>query len=308
MESGVHFTFILNPDSGRGKTASHIPWLKNRLDYLGKKYELLVTSRQGHATELAKNSQGDIVVAIGGDGTINEVLNGLELSAKTLGIIPSGSGNDLIKSLGIPNAVTQAFDILMRENLVKRKIDIGTVFYHCCATNAGQKIKRRFINGIGIGFDAAVAEQSTKVRFVRGFAMYMVAVLMTLRKYHAPVFNLEIGGNSFSDKYLLIAVGNGRCAGGGFFLTPDAMIDDGYLDICVIGDRPVSGILKVMPKVMKGLHAQCDGVRFFKAGLIHVGSDQGFHVHADGEVISKGNVLYEVEASLADEKLSVIVP
>lgn len=305
MISSYAYTFIVNPNAGRGKAGGTIPWLRNKLDLLGISYELLLTSRQGHGTELAKHALGDTVVAVGGDGTINEVLNGLDLSQKVFAIIPSGSGNDLIKSLRIPDTVPEAFQVLIGGE--SRKIDLGTISYDSYGTNTIHPSSRKFINGVGIGFDAAVAEQTTHVKYAQGFGVYLIAVFKMLKKYRAPTFAMQVDNTQISAKCLLIAVGNGRCVGGGFFLTPDAIIDDGKLDVCIIEDKSVYGILKVMPRVMKGRHGISDGAQFYRAESLRVQSQEAFYVHADGEILD-GRPLSDVQITIERERVRVICP
>lgn len=269
-------------------------------------YELVLTQKEGDATRIASEASSQVVVAVGGDGTVNEVVNGLVGTGKTLGVIPAGSGNDLTKSIGVPTNLVHAVETLLRRRI--RSVDIGTV---TCSTvegvggEDGNHQGRYFVNGVGAGFDAAVAEKTRQIKYISGTLLYLVAVFRTLGNYEAPRFDVTVDGLHHSRKHLLIAVGNGRCAGGGFYLTPNARVDDGKLDICLMDDMPVLKILQVMPRVMRGNHLGFRGVTFQVGKKISISSDQTFFVHADGEMV--GRKVNRVEIGLLEKAMDVVV-
>jgi diacylglycerol kinase (ATP) len=129
-------------------------------------------------------------------------------------------------------------------------------------------------------------------------------VLQTLGKYTPPVFNIESEGFTRRAKGLLIAIGNGTCAGGGFYLTPDARVDDGVLDICSVDDKNILQILSLMPRVMRGKHHNVPGVKFFREKALTITAEEPFFVHADGEIV--GANVRRVEIGLISSKLTVI--
>ena len=293
------FTFIVNPTAGKGAAARLVEPLRAELERRAVEYELITTTRPGHATAAARLSKGSVVVAVGGDGTLNEVANGLSGPNKTLGIIPAGSGNDFIKSVGIPPKFLPALDILLRGE--RRSVDLGTV---SCGPPEGNSPPRYFVNGVGIGFDAAVAARTREIKFLGGNALYIVAVLQTLGKYVPPRFTLSIDHETRVSNNLLIAVGNGRCAGGGFYLTPDAIVDDGLLDICMVGVKTIPQILSLMPKVMKGKHHGVPGVTFLREKGLTVSAEEPFFVHADGEIVGDG--VHDVQVGILPGRLLII--
>ncbi len=272
------YTFVLNPKAGKGRAAK----LHNRLAELihdsGIDGSIFLTEYIGHAIEIARSADSEYVCAIGGDGTINECVNGIMGSPKVLGILPAGSGNDLIKSLSIPKELETAFNVLLSGRV--RSIDIGEVLCD------GQG--RHFINGVGIGFDAAVANRTKSIRHLTGTLLYLVAVLQTLGSYKSPKFTIRLDSLELCSHNLLIAIGNGRCAGGGFYLTPDALIDDGLLDVCMIREIPIRKILTIMPKVMKGTHTNDQNVSMHRVEGLTIHADRPFYVHADGEIVGEG--------------------
>jgi YegS/Rv2252/BmrU family lipid kinase len=293
------YTFIVNPTAGRGAAARLLDPLRAELDRRGTDYELVTTSRPGHATAAARLSKSHVVVAVGGDGTLNEVANGLTGPQRTMGIIPAGSGNDFIKSVGIPPKFLPALDLLF--NGKPRVVDLGTVF---CGENPGNSPPRYFVNGVGIGFDAAVAARTREIKFLGGNALYMLAVFQTLGKYVPPNFTFSMNGSTKRSRNLLIAIGNGRCAGGGFYLTPDAEVDDGLLDICMVDAKSIPQILTLMPKVMRGKHHNVPGVSFLRGKGMTVTADEPFYVHADGEIV--GANVNRVEVGVLPGHLSII--
>lgn len=304
-----HYLFITNPAAGKGEGRRIARWLEKELRQSGLKYDMVETNRRGDATTYAENSAADIVVAVGGDGTVNEVVNGLVHSGKHLGIIPAGSGNDLIKSLGIPRSHQDAFDAL-REGK-PRSIDVGTLECTCTLMEKEDRGNespkgRYFANGMGIGFDAAVAKHASQIRWLSGTVLYLSAVLLTVREYRPPMFDIVSEGQRSHERCLLIAIGNGSCAGGGFYLTPNARVDDGNLDMCVIHQRSLLGVLALIPRVLKGKHINTDGVWSVRGKAFVISSHEPFPVHTDGEIVADRATA--VRVGIREQALRVIVP
>ena len=296
------FTFIVNPAAGKGAGTRVFSSLLGELERRAASYEIVETTGPGHATEAARTASTSVVVSVGGDGTINEIANGITGSTKSLGIIPAGSGNDFIKSIGVPRRPLQALQTLLQG--VTRQVDIGTVRCTPAKDGGGNFPPRLFVNGVGVGFDAAVAARTREIPFLSGTALYVVAVLQTLGKYAPPNFKIQFDASSRDVRGLLIAVGNGQCAGGGFYLTPDAKVDDGLLDICSVDDKNIFQILSLMPRVMRGKHHNVPGVKFFREKRLTISADEPFYVHADGEIV--GVNVRRVEIGMHSSRLSVI--
>jgi diacylglycerol kinase (ATP) len=273
------YTFIVNPSAGKGAGGLLLDPLQNELRSRRISHDIVLTSGPGHATQAARESLSTTVVAVGGDGTINEVANGLPGTEKMMGIIPAGSGNDFVKSVSIPSRLAPALDVLLRGT--HRSIDLGTV-----ATGDGNSLPRSFVNGVGVGFDAAVAAKTREIKSLSGIALYLAAVFQTLGHYVAPTFTISMGASPpVIGRNLLIAIGNGVCAGGGFFLTPDAKVDDGLLDACVVDDKNFLEILWLMPRVILGKHHNVTGVNFHRDKNFAISASEPFFVHADGEIV-----------------------
>ncbi len=297
------FSFIVNPAAGKGKAKQLVPWLEAEVRRRGLQAEILVTNGRGAGTELAQQAQGEILVAVGGDGTINEIVNGMKYSKKSLGFLPAGSGNDLISSLEIPKTPALALDVL--EARRTRRIDLGSISWQQSDWN-GQYGEKLFANGDVICIDAVVASRVAGISFGSGIIVYAIAVLQSLVKYVPWKLHGSMNRKSFESECLLLAVGNGKSAGGGFLLTPNARLDDGHLDICILASRGMFGILTIMPKVIRGRHGSADGAIHQSCKQIEVRCEDGIPIHADGEVLDKGSKHAIVK--VLENKLSVIAP
>ena len=231
-----HYALIVNPISGRGAGQRDLPELERLLKQNDIQYSVMLTQAPRHAIDLAKQAALDgyeAVIAVGGDGTANEVLNGLmqakEQSSQTytMGIIGVGRGNDFGFGVNIPAGI-QAGVNLLAENK-QQLIDVGYV------TGGDYPQGRYFGNGIGIGFDAVVGFEAVKLTWLSGFPSYIVAVLKTVfLYYHAPLVKLEYKDKALELPTLMVSIMNGRRMGGGFMMAPRAKIDDGLLSICVV--------------------------------------------------------------------------
>ncbi len=298
----TQFVFIVNPSAGKGTARKVFDSIESELKGKGTTYELVETTGPGHATGAARSATASTVVSVGGDGTINEIVNGISGTGKSLGIIPAGSGNDFIKSVGVPRKPFHALQALLSGS--PRQVDIGTVRCDNAKEGGGNFPARLFVNGVGVGFDAAVAARTREIGFLSGTALYVLAVLQTLGKFNPPDFHIQSEAYSRQAKGLLIAIGNGTCAGGGFYLTPDAVVDDGLLDVCSVDEKNIFQILSLMPRVMAGRHHHVRGVKFFREKQLTISADERFYVHADGEIV--GANVCRVEIGVHGSRLSVI--
>ncbi|MCZ7573715.1 MAG: diacylglycerol kinase family lipid kinase [Ardenticatenaceae bacterium] len=295
-----HFFIIVNPAANRGGAARAWRQAQTVLNRAGADYEPVFTDRPGHAEVLAANAAAagwPAVVAVGGDGTINEVVNGLVRAADgepttPLGIISLGSGNDSVRLLDLPRQrpVAAARRLLAAR---ARTIDVGRVG------------ERYFLNGVGTGFDARVAIEAQQVQRLRGMAIYLWALLKALRAHRAPLIRVVLDGQEVAARRLtLVAVTNGACYGGGFWICPDARVDDGLLDICIADELSVPGILGFVPRVMRGAHVGRPAVHMYRARQIHLSSPEPLPVHVDGEILTGG--AQELTFELLPHRLTVL--
>jgi YegS/Rv2252/BmrU family lipid kinase len=230
------------------------------------------------------------VVAVGGDGTINEIVNGLIGGSAMLGIVPVGSGNDFVRALDIPHNTKTAIDVLQAMNT--RIIDIG---------KAGD---RYFQNGLGIGFDAWVVQETIKTKALRGKALYLFSVLKTVYSYTPPRIILMYNDVQRAENFYLITIGNGISLGGGFKLTPNAILDDGLFDLTIIQNLKKLEVYQNLLGVFSGKHIYLEQVTTGRTNKLSLHSDEGFAAHVDGELISLS--LNSLEVELLPKALKVV--
>ena len=242
---------------------------------------------RGEATDIARKASAQTVVAVGGDGTVHEVANGLFGSDKVLGVLPIGSGNDFVKSIGMPTQLDSAVEALISHRVSSIDLGVVEILGKNGVSATGESGASYFVNGLGVGFDAAVAVRTQRIPMVSGTLVYVLAVLQTLGQYVAPEFRVSVDERETKSRNLLIAVGNGRCAGGGFYLTPDAVVTDGKLDVCIVEDMSTLAILRLMRLVMKGKHHSINAVKFDRGQTITIKSSEPVAVHADGEILGE---------------------
>ncbi len=293
---------VLNPFAGRWKGAKLYHKIASYARFLKHIEKFQLTTAPGEAIQIARETNAELVVAAGGDGTVNEVVNGILQSGteKLLGVIPVGSGNDFARMLNL-----KPFKIkLAIESIRKRKItasDVGLIQF---SDEKGNFYERFFINGVGIGFDAMVANESRKIKHLRGIPLYLLSIFRTLSKYKTPEMEVYIDGRLIKDKIFLVAIGNGISAGGGFLLTPHAKINDGVFDVCLVNDLSILRILQVLPTVLKGKHINYPEVRMFKAKEIEIRSNSNLTMHADGEIL--GTELRWIKITIIPSAVEVI--
>lgn len=269
---------IVNPTAGGGRAGRLAPWLRERLA-LRPEARLEVTTRAGHAEHLAADgtSTHDRIVAVGGDGTVQEIINGMLASGRgaSLGIVPTGSGNDLARSLGLPTEQGAAWTVAVGENV--RALDLGH------ATNGGEGA-RWFGSAGGIGFDAGVATaMATRSGWQRGRAGYLLTTLVELRRFENREVELVLDGMTSRRRVLFIAIANGEYYGGGMRIAPGATTDDGLLDICIVGDITRLTALRQLPNLYRGTHVAHARVELVQARSLSIDGDARTLVHLDGE-------------------------
>ncbi|HEY6953178.1 MAG TPA: diacylglycerol kinase family protein [Bacteroidota bacterium] len=302
MLKGKRVKFIVNPEAGRGKSRKVDSILHSLLKPRGIDYELEKTTGELQAIRMAKESAGkfDAVVAVGGDGTSNEVANGLIGSNTAMGVIPTGSGNDFAVMLGMKDNIEHCVDQIFEGRT--ERIDTGAVRLE---DGARQVTTRKFVNSIGIGFDAVVAYESRQIKNLKGVPLYFVSVLRSLRKLKPHLFEMQTNGRSETQEYYLVCVGNGNREGGGFYVTPKANPSDGMFEVCTVRQVGLLRALRILPTILSGSHGRFKEVDFFNADKLSVGSKRPFVVHCDGEILGVNNSKAEVE--LHPGSLEVIV-
>ncbi len=289
--------FIVNPVAGKGKTLSVIPEIKEYFkDKPEESYEILITERKGHGTELARKataSGNGRIYSVGGDGTLNEVLNGMIHSDYCLGLFAKGSGNDFIRTL-CPN---------QKPDMSVEQIVQGTPKIIDCA----KANDTYFINVASVGFDAEVADNTKifkKIPLVKGSLSYLFSLFYTLVNMKPYTIRYKMNDMQDSSNYLLIAFCNGKYYGGGFLPAPKADLSDGLLDICRVKHTKRRVIFKCFPKLRDGTHDTLDVVTIEKTKSIHIQSEQELCLNIDGE-ISKTK---DLQIEIIPETVKILVP
>jgi YegS/Rv2252/BmrU family lipid kinase len=284
---GSKTKFIVNPIAGLGSGKLALPMIDRLATGLSLDYEIVSTEHPGHAIDLAEQAAENgfsNVISVGGDGTSNEVLNGLMQAwnqgyqESTMGILGVGRGNDFAFGFGIPAGVEEGFQIIHKNQ--PRFMDVGFIV-------GGDYPKGRYFgNGVGIGFDAVVGFEAAKLTRIHGFMNYVVAALRTIFLYfHAPTLRIEYDNQVITQPALMVSIMNGRM-GGGFMMAPSALTGDGLLDLCIAGELSRMGILKLIPQFMKGTQAAHPQIKTGSASKVHILAMDGvLPTHADGETI-----------------------
>lgn len=254
--------FIINPISGKGKKAKIAQLLQS------KGYKVAFTEYAGHAEILAREATDEVVVAVGGDGTVNEVARGLVGTEKALGIIPCGSGDGLARHLGLSHNIEKALSTIERGKM--RRMD------------AAEVNGRLFFSVCGVGFDAVVSERFAKCG-KRGLINYIRQGLKTWFNYSAESYTLEIDGVSVEHKALFITVGNSNQWGNGAKITPLADCCDGILDITVVEEFGVLELPWLAYRLMSGSAHKSRRVHTYKGREIRIIRHTDGPAHADGD-------------------------
>jgi YegS/Rv2252/BmrU family lipid kinase len=275
--AGERVAVIVNPISGTGGRPElgrrRIAEAEGALAARGADGRVLVTERSGHGAALAREAHeagASLVIAWGGDGTVNEVASELVFRDVSFAVIPSGSGNGLARELRIPCNVEQAFATAFAAS--ERVID------------AGEIEGRLFFNIAGVGLDARVAHEFAVTGLQRrGFSRYIEIATRQLMSFRAGEYRIVADGAATDTRALIIAVANGRQYGNGAIIAPDARIDDGMLDVIVVGDRSAVRALTQMPLLFSGRIGRVPGISMIPAHDVVITSPDPMIYHVDGE-------------------------
>ncbi len=272
-EEKKKIVFIVNPKAGISPKSKVVIELLAGNIIPSSRFipEVIFTERPGHATEIAaaavKNG-ADIIVASGGDGTVNEVASALVDTNIPMGILPAGSGNGLARCLGISMSYALALRTIIRGNT--KLMDVATV---------NDKL---YTSIAGIGFDAFVAQKFAESS-IRGMISYMQIILNEFSSYKPLTYNLTIDGEEFEKQALMIVFANSNQFGFNTKIAPDAKVDDGYLDICVVKKMPVTQLLNVGYNTMRGTLGNTGFAEYFRGKEISITNIHDSLMNIDGE-------------------------
>jgi diacylglycerol kinase (ATP) len=289
LNSRTFAKVIVNPAAGAGKTAHLWPLISNIFKDNGMRFEHRMTEAPGHAIELAREAaqQGyEWVVAVGGDGTIHEIVNGLYASGNMkdsfLGIVSTGTGADYIRTLGVPRAYEDACKLFAEPKI--RSVDLGIVE---CRRHGG-KAERIFVNFAGAGFDAEIVRRTkTQFKSMGALPAYLLGALTTLATYRNKDVHLKLDGVEMDKRVCTVIMNNGRYGGGGMNTAPNAELSDGLFDVLIVDDISKPDFLVSLPRLYKGTHLTHPRVFMKHAKEIEIYSKQKMALQADGELIGE---------------------
>ncbi len=304
--------FIHNPRSRQGERAAEIGTIQRAA---GPRHTWVETTAPGEAALLAREAAlngRQTIVAVGGDGTVHEVVCGIMTvpleSRPRLGVLPVGNGNDFAFAAGIPFDLSQALDCILRANTMS--VDVGSI-------EDDRGMRTYWTNSTGIGFDAKVVKRSRSLRGgIKGKALYLVSALLTLLLDHEVMegeivldhpAQLNRGQSRLAERVMMLTLGNGPREGGGFYTTPHSKIDDGRFEMLLV--KPLSRLqmLGLLPKVMRGKHLDSPSIYHSTFSKLTLSAKQPLVIHTDGEIFSQTtDNVRRIEVELHEDAIQVI--
>ncbi|WP_299578508.1 diacylglycerol kinase family protein [uncultured Sunxiuqinia sp.] len=304
----TNWMVILNPQAGSGQGRKDVEKIRKRLHKAGFQFELFISNYPQHAIHLTmkgiERGYRKLIVA-GGDGTMNEVANGVlqqqvcAPSEVIVGMIPVGTGNDWIKTFGIPNNYKKAIKRIRKGKTILQ--DVGLINYQ-----EGEQQKQRFFtNMAGFGFDALVAQKANRLKEKghTGWRIYLQSLVTGYLNYQTRKVSLRLDGEKVEDLIFSTSIGIGKYNGGGMMQAPGAIPNNGVFQVTVIREIGLGGILKNLPGLFNGQFVNDERVSVFQASKVVVASENQIEGEADGENL--GNHQFELE--ILPQQLQVIV-
>jgi len=288
---------IVNPVASGGKTGTRWPQLREALVRGGLDFDAELTRHAGHATQVARDALQKgfrHFVSVGGDGTVNEIVNGLMMGGRcdpdvVLSIIPGGTGSDFIRVIGIARDPVQAVQTAL--GTAKRQVDVGEI--RCM--RAGEPITRYFVNVAGMGFDSEVCVRVNRMsKRISGTLPYLTSLVVTLFSYVNKDVELTFDGQRMQGRYNSVVICNGQYFGGGMWIGPRAAADDGLFDIVLLKDLNKLEFLMNVPRVYKGTHLTHPKVASFQAKEVQVAAKQPMFIQAEGELVGEAPATYRI--------------
>ena len=294
----MRYGIIVNPMAGSREMGGIVDYIGNRLSGDKLSSRLFHTEFPGHARDIAEKICGtvDRIIIVGGDGTINEVVNGIVESGSriTVGIVPAGSGNDAVKGLNIPEDI--------RENIA------AILGGHTREVDVGKCNERYFLNIMGVGFDAAVGAKMHQLRMKakkkKGSSFYNRALLHSILHYRSVPLKVEVDDQCFTERYFLVSIANGTTFGGEYIIAPMADMSDGYLRAVCISDISKIKFFLNLGKVKRGVKIQLPEVRYVRCTQMKISSVREIPAQVDGEYYSAK--IFDL--SILPRRLKILVP
>jgi diacylglycerol kinase (ATP) len=299
---------VVNPSAGRGRTRKLLPHITDAFAGTGLDVDICVSVDLGDAVRLAREGfdDGRGVVACGGDGTVNALAGVAADHDGVLAIVPTGAGNDFARHLGLdPKGWLDAIPLLRTGQV--GTVDLGRAELTGPEADADGAAVRWFTSVANAGFDSEANRWANGVQWASGTTLYVLAVLRTLATYKRHRFRLTVDGEDHDIEAWLVAIGNTRGYAGGMLITPGAELDDGQLDVCVVGSVSRLGFLRSFPRVFRGTHVSHPAVDVYRGKVIELVSlDESVPIELYGAGERIGPLPARMEA--VSSALQVIVP
>jgi len=288
---------IVNPVSGNGRTAQRWAGIEERLRIEGAQFDVEFTREPGHATNLARDAVAAgyrTIVAVGGDGTLNEVVNGLIVDDRAgpevkLGIIPAGTGSDFGRGIGLPRDPLEAALRLLKAE--PRWFDLGQA---TCKLGEGTNV-RYFVNVAGLGFDGAVCDRVNRSgKALGGTIPYLTSVVLTLFAYRNKRVHWTLDGQPRDEVLNSVIVANAHYFGGGMKISPNSKTDDGVFHVITLGDWGKAEFLATVPRVYNGTHLTHPKVKEYVGREITVKADDRMFLQAEGDLFGEAPATFRI--------------
>jgi diacylglycerol kinase (ATP) len=287
--------FLVNPASANGSTGRRWPELARRAAALGLEGDTLFSERQGHLAALAREAALDgaeLIVVVGGDGSLNEVANGLVGLARQpeVALVPRGTGWDFSRTFRIPRKIDDAVQVALTGDV--RVIDLGRATFRAWD---GSEATAVFANVASAGMSGAIAKRANETtKALGGKASYLWAIFAVFSGWQASEIDVSVDGEQRRGRMFDVVVANGRFFGGGLEICPDASPDDGLVDVLTIGDVTKRDLVLTVPKMYRGRHLPHPKAELLRGSTVTVGSDTPLPIQLDGEQPGTTPVTFEV--------------
>ena len=282
-KSAARVVFLVNPASENGGTGRRWPEIANRAAAAGLSGDALLSERPGHLTELAQRAADDgaeLLVAVGGDGTVHEVVNGIAgRTGVDLAVLPRGTGRDFVRTHGIPHRLDDALRTA-RDGRI-REVDLGLARFRSWQ---GEAAEAYFANIASAGMSGAIAKRANETsKALGGKASYFWATLAVFARWRTSEITVTVGNESRRARMHDVVVANGRYFGGGMMICPQAEPDDGVFDVLLIGNLTKRDLLLTLPKTYRGRHLPHPKAELLRGSTAEIDADEPLPVELDGE-------------------------
>jgi len=292
--SALRTVFLVNPASDNGATGRRWPEIANRAAAAGLTGEALLSERPGQLTELARRAAdegGELLVVVGGDGTVNEVVNGLAgREGPELAVIPRGTGRDFVRTYGIPHKLDDALRTV-RDGRT-REIDVGRARFRSWQ---GEPAEWYFANIASAGMSGAIAKRANETsKALGGKVSYFWATFAVFSRWRTSELTVTVGAEMRRARMHDVVVANGRYFGGGMMICPEAEPDDGVFDVLLIGNLTKRDLLLTLPKTYRGKHLPHPKAELLRGSTVEIEAPEPLPVELDGEQPGTTPATFEV--------------